>query len=264
MEQYLSFLKKILEEGEEKSDRTGTGTKSIFGHQMRFDLNSTFPAITTKKIHWPSVIHELIWILSGDTNIKYLRDNGVKIWNEWADPEGNLGPVYGEQWRKWKGQDGELIDQINDAIQMINNNPNSRRIIVSAWNVGQLDEMALMPCHAFFQFFVNNGKLSCQLYQRSADAFLGVPFNISSYSLLTCMIAQVCNLEPGEFIWTGGDCHLYLNHIKQAELQIERVPYTLPKLHLNPDIMAIDDFKYEDIIIEDYVHHPSISAPISI
>ena len=264
MEQYLTFLRTILEEGEEKSDRTGTGTMSIFGHQMRFDLNDSFPAITTKKKHWPSVIHELLWILSGDTNVSYLQENGVKIWNEWADSEGNLGPVYGEQWRKWKSDDGAPIDQIKDAIDMINKDPDSRRIIVSAWNVGELNKMALMPCHAFFQFYVNDGKLSCQLYQRSADAFLGVPFNISSYSLLTCMIAQICNLQPGEFIWTGGDCHLYLNHIEQAKLQINRLPLPQPKLKLNKEIVNIDDFSFEDIKIVDYHHHPPISAPISI
>jgi thymidylate synthase len=264
MEQYLTFLRTILEEGEEKLDRTGTGTISIFGHQMRFNLADSFPAITTKKIHWPSVIHELLWILSGDTNISYLRENGVKIWNEWADSEGNLGPVYGEQWRKWKSENGPPIDQIKEAINMINENPDSRRIIVSAWNVGELDKMALMPCHAFFQFYVNDGKLSCQLYQRSADAFLGVPFNISSYSLLTCMIAQICNLKPGEFIWTGGDCHLYLNHIEQAKLQINRLPLPQPSLKLNEEIVNIDDLSFEDINIVDYHHHPSISAPISI
>ena len=264
MQQYLEFLRRILQNGQEKSDRTGTGTKSVFGHQMRFDLSNSFPAITTKKIHWPSVIHELLWILSGDTNVKDLQDNGVKIWNEWADSDGNLGPVYGEQWRKWKNAEGNVIDQIADAIDMINNEPDSRRIIVSAWNVGELDKMALMPCHAFFQFYVNDGKLSCQLYQRSADAFLGVPFNISSYSLLTCMIAQICNLQPGEFIWSGGDCHLYLNHIDQAKLQINRGPLSQPKLILNPEIKSIDDFSYQDIKILDYQYHPPISAPISI
>ena len=264
MEQYLTFLRTILEEGEEKSDRTGTGTMSIFGHQMRFNLADSFPAITTKKIHWPSVIHELLWILSGDTNISYLQENGVKIWNEWADSDGNLGPVYGEQWRKWKSDDGAPIDQIKDAINMINENPDSRRIIVSAWNVGELDKMALMPCHAFFQFYVNDGKLSCQLYQRSADAFLGVPFNISSYSLLTCMVAQICNLKPGEFIWTGGDCHLYNNHLEQAKLQVSRSPLNPPKLVLDSRITDIDDFKAEHIKIIGYEHHPHISAPISI
>jgi thymidylate synthase len=264
MEQYLSFLRRILEEGEEKSDRTGTGTISVFGHQMRFDLSNSFPAVTTKKVHWPSIIHELLWFLSGDTNVGYLQDNKVRIWNEWADEKGDLGPVYGKQWRKWETPDGRLVDQIQNAVEMIKTNPQSRRIIVSAWNVGELDEMALMPCHAFFQFYVNDGKLSCQLYQRSADAFLGVPFNISSYSLLTCLMAQVCGLEAGEFIWTGGDCHLYLNHLDQAKLQIEREPLTLPRLRLDPSVTDIDGFTAEHIEIIDYEHHPHISAPISI
>ena len=264
MEQYLSFLRRILEEGAEKSDRTGTGTISLFGHQMRFDLNESFPAITTKKVHWPSVIHELLWFLSGDTNVGYLQENKVRIWNEWADENGDLGPVYGKQWRKWETPDGHVVDQIQSAIELIKTNPQSRRIIVSAWNVGELDEMALMPCHAFFQFYVNDGKLSCQLYQRSADAFLGVPFNISSYSLLTCMMAQVCGLEAGEFIWTGGDCHLYLNHIEKAKMQIERTPLDMPQLQLNPDIQDIDEFTGDDIQILGYEHHPHISAPISI
>ncbi len=264
MEQYLSFLRRILEEGEEKSDRTGTGTISVFGHQMRFDLSNAFPAVTTKKVHWPSIIHELLWFLSGDTNVGYLQDNKVRIWNEWADEKGDLGPVYGKQWRKWETPDGRLVDQIQTAVEMIKTNPQSRRIIVSAWNVGELDEMALMPCHAFFQFYVNDGKLSCQLYQRSADAFLGVPFNISSYSLLTCLMAQVCGLEAGEFIWTGGDCHLYLNHLDQAKLQIEREPLTLPRLRLDPSVTDIDGFTAEHIEIIDYEHHPHISAPISI
>jgi len=264
MEQYLSFLRRILEEGEEKSDRTGTGTISVFGHQMRFDLSNSFPAVTTKKVHWPSIIHELLWFLSGDTNVGYLQDNKVRIWNEWADEKGDLGPVYGKQWRKWETPDGRLVDQIQTAVEMIKTNPQSRRIIVSAWNVGELDEMALMPCHAFFQFYVNDGKLSCQLYQRSADAFLGVPFNISSYSLLTCLMAQVCGLEAGEFIWTGGDCHLYLNHLEQAKLQIEREPLTLPRLRLDPSVTDIDGFTAEHIEIIDYEHHPHISAPISI
>ena len=215
-------------------------------------------------MHWPSVIHELLWFLSGDTNISYLQENKVRIWNEWADEDGNLGPVYGKQWRKWEADDGTVVDQIENAIDLIKNNPNSRRIIVSAWNVGELDEMALMPCHAFFQFYVNDGKLSCQLYQRSADAFLGVPFNISSYSLLTCMMAQVCDLEPGEFVWTGGDCHLYLNHLEQAREQIGRVPLELPTLRLDRNVKSIDDFSYERIEIVDYNHHPHISAPISV
>ena len=264
MEQYLDLLRRILDEGSGKGDRTGTGTISVFGHQMRFDLSEGFPAVTTKKVHWPSVIHELLWFLSGDTNIEYLKENKVRIWNEWADENGDLGPVYGKQWRFWESNDGRVIDQIEGAIDLIKNNPQSRRIIVSAWNVGELDEMALMPCHAFFQFYVNEGRLSCNLYQRSADAFLGVPFNISSYSLLTCMIAQVCGLEPGEFVWTGGDCHLYLNHKEQAKNQIEREPLELPTLRLDPSISNIDEFSYEHITIEGYDHHPHISAPISV
>ena len=264
MEQYLNLLRRILEEGAAKGDRTGTGTISVFGHQMRFDLSDGFPAVTTKKVHWPSVIHELLWFLSGETNIRYLKENKVRIWNEWADENGDLGPVYGKQWRFWESNDGRVIDQVEGAIDLIKNNPSSRRIIVSAWNVGELEDMALMPCHAFFQFYVNEGKLSCNLYQRSADAFLGVPFNISSYSLLTCMIAQVCGLQPGEFVWTGGDCHLYLNHIEQAKKQIGRDPLDLPKLRLDSSISRIDDFRFKHISIEDYVHHPHISAPISI
>ena len=264
MQQYLDFLLRILDEGEEKGDRTGTGTISVFGHQMRFDLSAGLPAVTTKRVHWPSVIHELLWFLSGDTNVGYLQDNKVRIWNEWVDEKGELGPVYGKQWRKWEADDGRVIDQIEVAINQIRGNPNSRRIIVSAWNVGELEEMALMPCHAFFQFYVNDGKLSCQLYQRSADAFLGVPFNISSYSLLTCMMAQVCGLVPGEFVWTGGDCHLYLNHLEQARLQVSRVPLELPTLMLDPSVKSIDDFSFEHIEIGDYNHHPHISAPISI
>ena len=264
MRQYLDLLNRILEEGEVKEDRTGTGTVSLFGHQMRFDLSGGFPAVTTKRVHWPSVIHELLWFLSGDTNIEYLIQNKVRIWNEWADENGDLGPVYGKQWRKWESNDGRVIDQIEGAIDLIKKDPNSRRIIVSAWNVGDLRDMALMPCHAFFQFYVNDGKLSCNLYQRSADVFLGVPFNISSYSLLTCMIAQVCDLEPGEFIWTGGDCHLYLNHIDQARLQVSREPLNLPTLRLDPSIKSIDDFRFEHISIDGYEHHPHIVAPISV
>ena len=264
MKQYLDLLSRILEEGEAKGDRTGTGTISLFGHQMRFDLSGGFPAITTKRVHWPSVIHELLWFLSGDTNIEYLIQNKVRIWNEWADENGDLGPVYGKQWRKWESNDGRVIDQIEAAIDLIKKDPNSRRIIVSAWNVGELRDMALMPCHAFFQFYVNDGRLSCNLYQRSADVFLGVPFNISSYSLLTCMIAQVCDLEPGEFIWTGGDCHLYLNHIEQARLQVSREPLNLPILRLDPSIKSIDDFRFEHISIVGYEHHPHIAAPISV
>ena len=264
MKQYLDLLNHILDEGFEKNDRTGVGTLSTFGYQTRFDLTKGFPLVTTKKIHLKSVIHELLWMISGDTNISYLQENKVRIWNEWADENGDLGPVYGKQWRKWVSNEGEIIDQIKNAIELIKDNPQSRRIIVSAWNVGELDKMALMPCHAFFQFYVRDGELSCQLYQRSADAFLGVPFNISSYSLLTCMMAQVCGLRPGEFIWTGGDCHLYTNHLEQAKLQISRKPLNLPKLILNSEIKNIDDFKSEDIQIMDYEHHPHISAPISI
>lgn len=264
METYLDLLRKILDEGVKKGDRTGTGTLSVFGHQMRFDLNNGFPAVTTKRIHWPSVIHELLWFISGDTNISYLRDNKIKIWNEWADQNGDLGPVYGKQWRKWATTDGRILDQLHQAVDLLQNNPESRRILVSAWNVGELDKMALMPCHALFQFYVAEGRLSCQLYQRSADAFLGVPFNISSYALLTCMMAQVCGLRPGEFVWTGGDCHLYLNHLEQAKLQITREPLPLPKLILNKEIRNIDEFRYEHISIEGYTHHDHIKAPISV
>ncbi|MBI19239.1 MAG: thymidylate synthase [Euryarchaeota archaeon] len=264
MREYLDLMQRILDEGVEKSDRTGTGTISVFGHQMRFDLSEGFPVVTTKKVHLKSVIHELLWFISGETNIGYLQDNGVRIWNEWADENGDLGPVYGKQWRRWKTQDGTEVDQLAKAIEMIKTNPNSRRIIVSAWNAGELDEMALMPCHAFFQFRVANGKLDCQLYQRSADVFLGVPFNIASYALLTHMVAQVCGLEAGEFVHTIGDAHLYLNHLEQAKLQLSREPLSLPKLHLDQNIMDIDEFTYESITVEGYEHHPHISAPISV
>lgn len=264
METYLDLLRRILNEGIKKGDRTGTGTLSIFGHQMRFPLNNGFPAVTTKRVHWPSVIHELLWFISGETNIEYLKKNKIRIWNEWADENGDLGPVYGKQWRKWETNEGHVIDQLEQAIELIKNNPESRRIIVSAWNVGELSKMALMPCHSLFQFYVADNALSCQLYQRSADAFLGVPFNISSYALLTHMMAQVCGLEPGEFVWTGGDCHLYLNHIEQAKLQISREPLSLPNLKLNPEITEIDRFSYDDILIENYTHHEHISAPISV
>jgi thymidylate synthase len=264
MREYLDLMQRILDEGVEKSDRTGTGTISVFGHQMRFDLSKGFPVVTTKKVHLKSVIHELLWFISGETNIGYLQDNGVRIWNEWADENGDLGPVYGKQWRRWKTQDGTEVDQLAKAIEMIKTNPNSRRIIVSAWNAGELDEMALMPCHAFFQFRVANGKLDCQLYQRSADVFLGVPFNIASYALLTHMVAQVCGLEAGEFVHTIGDAHLYLNHLEQAKLQLSREPLSLPKLHLDQNIMDIDEFTYESITVEGYEHHPHISAPISV
>ncbi len=264
MQAYLDLIRHILEEGAEKSDRTGTGTLSTFGYQMRFDLSDGFPMVTTKKLHLKSIVHELLWFLKGDTNVKYLQDNGVRIWNEWADEDGNLGPVYGKQWRKWETTDGRVIDQIEDAIKLINENPSSRRIIVSAWNVGELDKMALMPCHAFFQFYVNDGKLSCQLYQRSADVFLGVPFNIASYALLTHMMAQVCGLGVGDFVHTIGDAHLYINHLEQARLQVSREPLPLPKLSLNPEITSLDDFTFDDIEITGYEHHPHISAPISI
>ena len=264
METYLDLLRRILNEGIKKGDRTGTGTLSIFGHQMRFPLDNGFPAVTTKRVHWPSVIHELLWFISGETNIEYLKKNKIRIWNEWADENGDLGPVYGKQWRKWETNEGHVIDQLEQAIELIKNNPESRRIIVSAWNVGELSKMALMPCHSLFQFYVADNALSCQLYQRSADAFLGVPFNISSYALLTHMMAQVCGLEPGEFVWTGGDCHLYLNHIEQAKLQISREPLSLPNLKLNPEITEIDRFSYDDIQIENYTHHEHISAPISV
>ncbi|MDP7329616.1 MAG: thymidylate synthase, partial [Candidatus Thalassarchaeaceae archaeon] len=241
MQTYLDLLRRILDEGVERGDRTGTGTKSVFGHQMRFDLSQGFPAVTTKKLHWPSIIHELLWFLSGDTNVRYLQENKVRIWNEWADEEGNLGPVYGKQWRKWETKDGRIIDQISEAIDLIKTNPSSRRILVSAWNVGELDDMALMPCHAFFQFYVADGKLSCQLYQRSADVFLGVPFNIASYALLTHLMAQVCELGVGEFIHTIGDAHLYLNHLDQAREQVSREPMDLPTLKLDSSIMDIDE-----------------------
>ena len=262
--EYLDLMQRILDEGVEKSDRTGTGTISVFGHQMRFDLSEGFPVVTTKKVHLKSVIHELLWFVSGETNIGYLQDNGVRIWNEWADENGDLGPVYGKQWRRWKTESGTEVDQLAKAIEMIKTNPNSRRIIVSAWNAGELEEMALMPCHAFFQFRVANGKLDCQLYQRSADVFLGVPFNIASYALLTHMVAQICDLEAGEFVHTIGDAHLYLNHLEQAKLQLSREPLPLPSLKLDETIRDIDDFTYESITVEGYEHHPHISAPISV
>ena len=264
MQTYLDLLRRILDEGVERGDRTGTGTLSVFGHQMRFDLSEGFPAVTTKRLHWPSIIHELLWFLSGDTNVRYLQENKVRIWNEWADEEGNLGPVYGKQWRKWEAKDGRIIDQISEAIDLIKTNPSSRRILVSAWNVGELDDMALMPCHAFFQFYVADGKLSCQLYQRSADVFLGVPFNIASYALLTHMMAQVCGLGVGDFIQTIGDAHLYLNHLEQAREQVSREPLSLPTLKLDSKIMDIDEFTGDHIAIEGYEHHPHIAAPISV
>ena len=264
MDAYLDLMRHILEHGAEKGDRTGTGTKSVFGYQMRFDLGEGFPMVTTKKLHLPSIVHELLWFLKGDTNVKYLQDNGVRIWNEWADENGDLGPVYGKQWRKWETKDGRIIDQVKQAIETIKTNPNSRRIIVSAWNVGELEDMALMPCHAFFQFHVADGKLNCQLYQRSADVFLGVPFNIASYALLTHMMAQVCGLEAGDFVHTLGDAHLYNNHLDQAHLQVSRDPLPLPTLKLNPEIEDIDDFTYADVEVVGYNHHPHIKAPISV
>jgi thymidylate synthase len=264
MKFYLTFLEHILHNGTLKEDRTGTGTLSTFGYQMRFDLAQGFPLVTTKKLHLKSIIHELLWFLQGDTNVKYLNDNSVTIWNEWADEEGNLGPVYGHQWRSWKTIDGEAIDQISWVINEIKTNPDSRRLIVSAWNVGALPKMALPPCHLLFQFYVANGKLSCQLYQRSADAFLGVPFNLASYSLLTHMVAAQCNLTPGEFIWTGGDCHLYTNHREQAELQLTRAPYPLPRLVIDRKPASIFDYRFEDFAIVDYQSHPVIKAPIAV
>ncbi len=264
MNQYLELMRKILETGVKKQDRTGTGTLSIFGHQMRFDLTQGFPLLTTKKIHFKSIAYELLWFLRGETNIRYLQDHKVSIWNEWADEHGELGPVYGSQWRSWPSCDGESHDQITQVIQNIRHNPNSRRLIVSAWNVNDIEKMALPPCHILFQFYVANNKLSCQLYQRSADVFLGVPFNIASYALLTQMIAQVCNLEPGEFIHTLGDAHLYVNHIQQAKLQLTRDPYPLPKLQINPAITSIFDFDYPDFSLSGYQAHPHIKAPIAV
>lgn len=264
MRPYLNLLQHILDNGTEKSDRTGTGTRSIFGHQMRFDLIYSFPMVTTKKLHTPSIIHELLWFLTGDTNIRYLNEHGVRIWNEWADEKGELGPVYGYQWRSWPTADGRKIDQINQVIEQIRHNPDSRRHIVSAWNVGDVDDMALPPCHLLFQFYVAEGRLSCQLYQRSADVFLGVPFNIASYSLLTMMVAQACDLKPGEFVHTLGDAHLYLNHLEQARLQLDREPRSLPRMSLNPNIRSVFDFRFEDFSLENYNPYPRIKAPIAV
>lgn len=262
--EYAKLLYRILSKGDYKSDRTGTGTLSVFGHQMRFDLSKGFPCLTTKKLHLKSIIHENIWLLSGNTNIKYLTENGVRIWNEWADENGDLGPVYGAQWRSWKNYDGGVIDQIAEAINTIKTNPDSRRILVSAWNVADVPKMHLPPCHLLFQFYVVNGKLSCQLYQRSCDTFLGVPFNIASYAMLTIMIAQVCNLKPGDFVWTGGDVHLYVNHLEQAQLQLTRTPRPAPKMLLNPNVKSIFDFKYEDFELIEYDPHPHIKAEVSV
>lgn len=264
MKQYQDLLDRILREGTVKGDRTGTGTRSVFGHQMRFDLEEGFPLLTTKKLHLKSIIYELLWFLRGDTNVHYLQENGVRIWNEWAREDGSLGPVYGAQWRSWPDYDGGTIDQISQAVNDIKNNPDSRRIIVSAWNVAQLPEMALAPCHAFFQFYVADGRLSLQLYQRSADSFLGVPFNIASYALLTMMMAQVCGLRPGDFVHTLGDAHLYLNHLDQARLQLTREPRPLPRMVINPAVRDIFDFKYEDFTLEGYDPHPHIKATVAV
>lgn len=264
MKQYLDLMQHVLDNGAQKHDRTGTGTISVFGYQMRFNLQDGFPMVTTKKLHLKSIIHELIWFLSGDTNIKYLKDNNVKIWDEWADEHGNLGPVYGSQWRSWPTPDGRNIDQISHIINTIKNNPDSRRIIVSAWNVADIDQMALPPCHAFFQFYVADGKLSCQLYQRSADIFLGVPFNIASYALLTMMVAQVCGLACGDFIHTLGDAHLYNNHIEQAKLQLSRDAKPLPVMEINPDVTDIFNFRYEDFSLKNYEPHPHIKGIVAI
>jgi thymidylate synthase len=264
MQQYLDLLRHIRERGTEKSDRTGTGTKSVFGHQMRFDLAQGFPLLTTKKLHLKSIVHELLWFLKGDTNIAYLREQGVTIWDEWADDHGELGPIYGRQWRAWPGPDGRPIDQISRTVDLIRRNPDSRRIVVNAWNVGELEQMAMTPCHALFQFWVGDGKLSCQLYQRSADVFLGVPFNIASYALLTHMFAQQCELTAGDFIWTGGDCHLYLNHLEQADEQLKRTPMPLPRLAIKRKPPSIFEYQFEDFQLLNYQAHPSIKAPIAV
>jgi thymidylate synthase len=264
MQTYLDLLRHVLEHGARKEDRTGTGTLSVFGYQMRFDLSERFPLLTTKKIHTKSVIHELLWFLQGSTNVKYLRDNGVTIWDEWADARGELGPVYGAQWRSWQAPDGRTIDQLRDVVEQIRRNPDSRRLVVSAWNPADLPKMALAPCHALFQFYVAQGRLSCQLYQRSADVFLGVPFNIASYALLTLMVAQVTGLKPGEFIHTLGDAHLYLNHLEQARLQLERKPRALPVMRINPDVKDLFGFRYEDFTLEGYEPHPHIKAAVAV
>ena len=264
MQQYQQLLQHILDKGVSKTDRTGTGTTSYFGYQLRFDLSKGFPLVTTKKLHVKSIIYELLWFLRGETNIAYLKEHGVKIWDEWADENGDLGPVYGKQWRSWEGADGKIYDQIADIIKQIKTNPDSRRMIVSAWNVAELPEMALMPCHTIFQFYVADGKLSCQLYQRSADVFLGVPFNIASYALLTLMIAQVCDLAPGDFIHSFGDVHIYNNHMDQVNLQLSRTPYPLPTIRLNPAVKDIFNFSFEDFTLENYQHHPAIKAPVAV
>lgn len=264
MQQYLQLLQHILDNGVEKTDRTGTGTISIFGYQMRFNLSKGFPLVTTKKVHLKSIVHELLWFLKGDTNIKYLKENGVRIWDEWADENGDLGPVYGKQWRSWEGKDGKVVDQITDLIQQIKKNPDSRRLIVSAWNVTDLPDMALMPCHNMFQFYVADGRLSCQLYQRSADVFLGVPFNIASYALLTLMIAQVCGLEAGDFVHTFGDVHIYSNHLDQVKLQLSRQPFQLPQMQINPEVKDIFSFTFEDFTLLNYQSHPGIKAVVAV
>ena len=264
MKHYLQLMERILHEGTKKSDRTGTGTLSVFGHQMRFCLADGFPLVTTKKLHTRSIIHELLWFLRGDTNIAYLHDNQVSIWDEWADENGDLGPVYGRQWRSWPTREGKTIDQLSDVVQQIKTNPDSRRLIVSAWNVGEIDKMALAPCHALFQFYVADQRLSCQLYQRSADVFLGVPFNISSYALLTHLVAEQCGLGVGDFIWTGGDCHLYLNHLEQAKTQLQRAPMPLPTLHIKRNPGSLYDYHFDDFEFVDYVSHPTIKAPIAV
>lgn len=264
MQQYLQLLQHILANGVEKTDRTGTGTKSVFGYQMRFDLNEGFPLVTTKKVHLRSIIHELLWFLKGETNIAYLKEHNVSIWDEWADANGELGPVYGKQWRSWEGANGVVIDQVKDLIDQIKKNPDSRRLIISAWNVADLPKMALMPCHTIFQFYVAEGKLSCQLYQRSADVFLGVPFNIASYALLTMMIAQVCDLKPGDFVHTFGDVHIYSNHMEQVNLQLSRTPFPLPTMKLNPAVKDIFAFTFNDFTLENYQSHPAIKAPVAV
>ena len=264
MKQYLEMMRYVLEHGTDKTDRTGTGTRSVFGYQTRYNLNDGFPLVTTKKCHLRSIIHELLWFIKGDTNIKYLHDNKVTIWDEWADENGNLGPIYGKQWRRWEASDGRIIDQLSNVIDLIKTKPDSRRMIVCAWNPGEVDKMALPPCHSLFQFYVVDNKLSCQLYQRSADIFLGVPFNIASYSLLTMMIAQVCGLELGDFVHTTGDTHLYSNHFEQAKLQLSREPFPLPTMKLNPDIKSVFDFKFEDFELQNYQCHPTIKAPIAV
>lgn len=264
MKQYLDLMQHVLDHGTRKEDRTGTGTLSVFGHQMRFNLADGFPLVTTKKCHLRSIIHELLWFLKGDSNVAYLKDNGVSIWDEWADDQGDLGPVYGVQWRSWPTADGRHVDQIQGLLEQLRHNPDSRRLLVSAWNVGELDKMALAPCHALFQFYVAEGRLSCQLYQRSADIFLGVPFNIASYALLTMMLAQVCELQLGDFVWTGGDCHLYSNHLDQARTQLQREPRSLPSMRLNPAVKDLFAFRFEDFELQNYDPHPHISAPVAI